>query len=79
MIAEKPSRTMRFQSLPRVEYPAEVVDRWKKEVEMTRAQIAIGEFVPKTVEEYAAELGIVIDDETIMLVDVGHHDILKKY
>ena len=63
MIAEKPSRTMRFQSLPKVEYPAEVVDRWKKEVEITRAQIAIGELVPKTVEEYAAELGIAIDDD----------------
>jgi len=63
MIAEKPSRRLKFQNLPKVRYPEEVVDRWKKEVEITRAQIAIGELVPKTVEEYAAELGIAIDGD----------------
>jgi hypothetical protein len=63
MIAERPSRMLKLQNLPTVKYPEEVVDRWKKEVEITRAQIAIGELVPKTVEEYAAELGIAIDDD----------------
>jgi len=47
--------------LPEVEYPKEVVDRWVKQVEIAKQQIATGELVPKTAEELAAELGIELD------------------
>jgi len=48
--------------LPMVDYPDEVVERWKKISEITRQQIATGELKPMTVEELAAMYGIDIDD-----------------
>ncbi|MDR2579342.1 MAG: hypothetical protein LBC70_11155 [Chitinispirillales bacterium] len=48
------------RNLPEVEYPKEVIERWDKEVEIARAQLATGELVPKTAAEMAAEWGIKI-------------------
>jgi len=50
-----------LENLPTVSYPQEVVERWMKEAEITRLKIATGEFIPKTVDELAAELGINLD------------------
>jgi len=56
---QKRSRVLEeLKNLPEVEYPEEVVDIWVKEVEATKAQLAAGELVPKTVAEYMAERGI---------------------
>jgi len=49
-------------NLPTVEYPPEVMERWRKEAEIARQQIATGELKPMSVAEFAAEYGIVIDD-----------------
>jgi hypothetical protein len=46
------------KSLPEVEYPPEVVERWEKESEAMEVQLATGELKPKTAAELAAELGI---------------------
>jgi hypothetical protein len=51
-----------FMNLPTVEYPPEVIARWDKEFEITKLQLATGEFGPRTIEEAAAELGISLDD-----------------
>ena len=45
-------------NLPTVEYPPEVIDRWNKQFDIMEHKLAIGEIVPKTVEDLAAELGI---------------------
>jgi len=44
-----------------VDYPPEVVDRWRKNAEITKLKIASGEIKYKTVDEIAAELGINLD------------------
>jgi hypothetical protein len=49
-------------NLPTVKYPDEVVERWNKEAEIARLQLATREIVPKTAYELAAELGISLDD-----------------
>jgi hypothetical protein len=49
-------------SLPTVKYPDDVVERLMREVELAKAQIANGELVPKTADDIAAELGIILDD-----------------
>jgi hypothetical protein len=58
------SKIMREElaNLPTVKYPDEVVERWNKEFEIARLQIATGELVPQTVKELAAELGINLDE-----------------
>jgi hypothetical protein len=47
-----------LMGLPEVEYPGDVVERWVKEAEIAKAQLATGELAPQTVEEFAAENGI---------------------
>ena len=49
------------ETLPEVEYPPEVVARWRREREIDRAQIASGELKPQTAAELAAEFGIELD------------------
>jgi hypothetical protein len=49
-----------LQNLPEVEYPEEVVERWKKEAEIAKEQLAAKELVPKTAAELAAEWGMKI-------------------
>jgi hypothetical protein len=46
--------------LPEVDYPEEVVKELNEIAEKTLAQIASGELLPMTVEEFAAENGITI-------------------
>ena len=58
--AELPPEAM---NLPTVEYPPEVIARWDKQFEIIEHKLAIGEIVPQTVEELAAELGIALDDD----------------
>jgi DNA-directed RNA polymerase sigma subunit (sigma70/sigma32) len=45
-------------NLPTVKYPDEVVERWNKEAEIARQQIATGELKPMSVRELAVELGL---------------------
>jgi hypothetical protein len=47
-----------LDNLPEVEYPEEVVDHWEKQAEIARFKLAIGELVPKTAAQMAAERGI---------------------
>jgi len=42
--------------LEEVEYPPEVIARWDRIVEETKAQLAAGEIVPMTAAEFAAEV-----------------------
>lgn len=43
-----------------VEYPPEVVDRWRKEIDIMNRQIEAGEDM--SIESLAAELGFNLDD-----------------
>ena len=52
-----------IDKLPIVEYPEEVVQRFKREFEEAKAQIARGELKPMSAKEFAAEYGITLDDD----------------
>jgi len=43
------------------EYPPELVEEWLKGFEEMKLKVARGELKPQTIEEAAAELGIVLD------------------
>jgi len=59
------TETKRKLSIPadieEVEYPPEVVERWDRIFEITKLQIETGAPGPRTIEQAAAELGIVLD------------------
>ncbi|MDR2577575.1 MAG: hypothetical protein LBC70_02015 [Chitinispirillales bacterium] len=59
---EHPYTAIELQNLPEIEYPEEVVQRWQKEVEIAKNQLATGELIPKSIAEYAADFGISMDD-----------------
>jgi hypothetical protein len=44
--------------LEEVEYPPEVVERWDKEIEIAKLQIATGELRPMSIAEIAERVGI---------------------
>jgi hypothetical protein len=44
------------------EYPPEVIDNWKKEIEITKLQIKTGEIKYKPLDELAADFGINVND-----------------
>jgi hypothetical protein len=44
-----------------VVYPPEVIDRWNKQFEIMKYQLAIGELEPKTEMDLAAEVGLELD------------------
>jgi len=50
------------ENLPEVEYPKEVIERLDREYLIAKQQMASGELKPMTVEEFAAEYGITMDD-----------------
>jgi len=55
----------KFESIPASEadeYPPEVIDAWKKEVEITKLQIKTGEIKYKSLDELAADFGINAND-----------------
>jgi len=48
-----------LENLPEVEYPEHVLQRLDREYLVLKAQMASGEVKPMTVEEIAAEYGII--------------------
>jgi len=63
MILTKTKRKLNIPAdIEEAEYPPEVVDRWDRIFEITKLQIETGAPGPRTIEEAAAELGIILDD-----------------
>jgi hypothetical protein len=52
-----------IDKLPTVKYPDEVLQRLDREYREAKAQMASGELKPMSVEEFAEEYGITLDDE----------------
>ncbi|MDR2591860.1 MAG: hypothetical protein LBC59_03540 [Chitinispirillales bacterium] len=42
-------------------YPQELLEEWARDAEIMKEQAARGEIKPQTVEEFAAEMGVVLD------------------
>ena len=47
-----------LRNLPEVEYSAEDIERLNKIIDITDAQIAAGDHIPRTLAEFAAEHGM---------------------
>jgi hypothetical protein len=52
-----------IDKLPTVKYPEAVLQRLDREYREAKAQMASGELKPMTVEEFAEEYGITLDDD----------------
>ena len=63
LVKEKiqPQIVTELQKLPEVEYPEEVVKKWKKEAKIAKAELAKGKLAPKTAAELAAKWGMEIE------------------
>jgi hypothetical protein len=42
-------------------YPQELLEEWVRDAEIMDEQIKRGEIKPQTVEEFAAEMGVILD------------------
>ena len=67
MLTQEISRCVASPRVPadleEVEYPPEVIERWDKEFEIARLQIATGELRPMSIAEIAERVGIRRDAE----------------